>query len=216
MLNEVFGAGEYAEWPLVVLPRLIEVVSKAAREAEKDPPLAKPIHARLLGAIRAMDLQPVPLDLWGVACRGHSPLSPPSPDLAPHLRRPLGAEALKRLHVLVETLRDPAVGEVLRQRCLELGTGKVAVFLLVGFAAWAKYLMAGLLLKTPFRMEEFARKWTDAIGARVHGESPDESLRRLKEMDSGHAVGDLEEARRRRNDFVRRTEEGERRRQRHR
>jgi len=195
MLGEVFGAGEPLDWPSVVLPRLIERLGKELSDLEEKPPAAEHLYSWFCGALRPLDLEGPDREFWGLTCRGRTPAPPPSPDVAAILKKPLDEEALKRLGLLIVSIGDPVVGEIVRQRCVDRGTNLVAAAPFVAFAGWGEAMKVSLLLGSPSRLEEFARKWVAALGARIDGESEKESVKRLKDLDLGGAIGALERAR---------------------
>ncbi len=55
-------------------------------------------------------------------------------------------------------------------------------------------LTAEMVRSNAFRQEEFLRKWIHAMGGQVKGESSQESLRRMEQLDYRKAVKDFERA----------------------
>ncbi len=213
MLRELFGAGDRLDWPQVPIPRLVETLASAAREVESRPADREGLYIRVSEAWRAMDLEPPALAAWDAACRGKSGLEPATEEIAPTLRRALDEEGWKRLHLVVASLGDAAAWELVRQRAVEHGAGRVTSGLMVAFAAWTEKIRIAALLQNPFRVEEFARKWVDALGGRVQGESETKARKRLREVDSSRQLEGLDQAQRRR-DEERRQEELRRQRER--
>jgi hypothetical protein len=58
----------------------------------------------------------------------------------------------------------------------------------------AKLLTLELLLKSPFRLEELARKWVRSLGGAIAGEEEKESTARLARLDFGDVLKNLEAA----------------------
>lgn len=194
----MFGLEERLDWPEVVLPRLIDRLLTAAQAAREKPKGRQDLYDRVVEALRSMDLPLLEREYWQAVCAGKPREREKVPDdLRPCLEKPLNAEGWNRMRLLVGSLADPAIGELVRQRCLEKGVGWAAL-LFAGFAAWAVALRLEVLLATPYRLEEFARKWADALGAPIAGETAPQSMRKLKEMDYGGSLATLEGARRER------------------
>jgi hypothetical protein len=58
----------------------------------------------------------------------------------------------------------------------------------------AQLLSLELLLKSPFRIEELARKWVRALGGAFSGENAEDSDARVKRIDFGGVLKNLEAA----------------------
>lgn len=207
MLRELFGVEKVADWPGIDLPRLMGTLVEAARGVESKPADPEMLFTRLSDAFRAMDFDPPEEERWTEAWYGKSKVEPPSPEVAAKMKRVLGDEDWKRIHLLVETLQDKTIWELIRQRCLAWGSERVAVGIFVAFAAWADLLTVPLLLKSTFRIEEFARKWIDAIGGTVAGEKEKESEKRVRNLDYGKVLDNLEKAQKAREEHRKRLEE---------
>jgi hypothetical protein len=200
----MFGISKPAEWPGVDVPRLTAILSETLREGEPDADLE---FARLCDAFRAMDVDPPPFDRWSKPKAGT-----PSPEAAEKLKREMEEKDRVRLRLLVASLQERNLWEVIRQRALEWGAGRVATDLFVAFAMWSDLLTPELLLKSAFRVEEFARKWVDAVGASVAGEKLADSEKRLRNLDYGKVLENLEKAQKAREEHRKRLEEIERKR----
>jgi hypothetical protein len=124
-------------------------------------------------------------------------LVPPSPpafrELAARGKKPehrpqqLGAVA----HILSATSLRAATVEALAARPPADGAAALDAFL---DAIWP--LTAQLLLENPFRQEELLRRWIETWGGGIAGETPEESARRLDQLDYRKTLVELEKAER--------------------
>jgi hypothetical protein len=207
VLRELFGGGAAPEWSPVDLPRLSGTVLEAARAVESRPADREMLFIRLCDTYRAMDLDLPAEKNWEAQVSGKPKVWPPSELISAKLQRPMDDEAWKRLHLLVESLQDKSVWELVRQRCVEEGTERVTLCLFVGFAQWSELLTIELLLKSPFRIEEFARKWLDVLGGTIAGEDAKKSEKRLRDLDYGKVLENLQKAQAGRAEHQRRMQE---------
>ena len=199
MLRELFGVDKPAEWTPVELPRLLALLSEAARAVESRPPDPELLFARLCDTYRAMDFDP-PKEAWTLH-------PPPWPEVAEKLKRPFTEEDWKRIHLLVDSLGEKSIWELVRQRCVEWGTERTTALLFVAFAKWADLLTIPLLLKSVFRVEEFARKWVEVLGGAIAGEKEKDSHKRIRNLDYGNVLENLQKAQKAREAHRKRLEE---------
>ena len=101
-------------------------------------------------------------------------------------------ESWRRLSLIVRALRElPELAKeaapLLRQRTVQQAFFDFAV-------RDTQLLTIELLLKSPFRIEELARKWVRAIGGQIAGETQEESDARVKRIDFGGVLKNLEAA----------------------
>lgn len=207
MLRELFGPGPAPEWAPVDLPRLSATILTAARALESKAADPELLFVRLCDALRAMDLDLPSEEGWAAQTSGKPRLLAASEDVAAKMKRPLGEEGWKRLQLLVASLEDKGPWELLRQRCVAQGTEWTVLVLVVGFAQWADLLTVELLLKSTFRVEEFARKWLDALGGTVAGEDAKKSEKRLRDLDYGQVLDHLDKAQKARAEHQRKMQE---------
>lgn len=199
MLSKTFGIEDSGPPVAVNLLPLVEILRAAAREVESVPVDQDLVFARLCDAFRRLGCDPPGEAMWLSACQGVSRFRAPSDELSAAGRRTVQLHDWIRLHLLVESLREPALLELVRRRCREWPGEKVAVWTFLIFARWADRLTIDLLLKNPFRVEEFARKWVDALGGRIAGESPQKSEEQLQRLDYGKVMENLKKAKEARN-----------------
>lgn len=194
MLAKSFGIEDPGPPVSANLPRLVDILRAAARDVESAAADQDLVFARLCDALRHLDCDPPGEETWLSACRGVSRFRAPSDEVAAAARRILQLDDWRRLHLLVESLREPGISELVRRRCRDWPGEKVAVWLFLTFARWADRLTIALLLESPFRIEEFARKWVDALGGRVEGESVQKSEEQLRRLDYGKVLDNLKKA----------------------
>jgi hypothetical protein len=103
------------------------------------------------------------------------------------------AETWKRLAVLVRLFRETDCGAAVARCLQEQPLDPLAAF--AGFSVReAQLLTVELLLKSPFRVEELARKWIHVLGGVVQGEAEPESHARLERLDFGDVLKNLNAA----------------------
>jgi hypothetical protein len=121
------------------------------------------------------------------------------------------ADTWQRLTILVRLFCDTGAGAVV-SRCLkERAVPPLDAF--CGFCGReAKLLTLELLLKSPFRVEELARKWIYVLTGAVSGEAEKDSRARLERLDFGDVLKNLDAADRDRAARVRKLKELEERR----
>ena len=207
MLRELFGGGAAPEWSPVDLPRLMGTILEGARGVESKAADREMLFIRLCDVFRAMDLDLPGEEGWAAAVAGRPKLLPASEDVAAKAKRPLDDEGWKRLHLLVASLEDKGAWELVRQRCVAQGAEWVTLVLFVGFAQWTDVLTVELLLKSAFRIEEFARKWLDVLGGKIAKEDAKKSEKRLRDLDYGQVLGNLEKAQKARAEHQRKMQE---------
>ena len=168
------------------LERLTSEIRLAALDlGETEPALAA---ARLMDGLRDAGLPVPPLPTWAEAARE------------------LDRDAWQRVEVLTHLLRERELGPLVA-RALARDPAR-AWRVVPGFATReARLLTVELLVKSPFRVEELARKWVHALGGTIEGESPDESRRRMERLDFGGVLKSLEDAGRDREERMRKLQE---------
>ncbi|MBI3099239.1 MAG: hypothetical protein HYY93_13515 [Planctomycetes bacterium] len=209
-LREYFGFPKRLDSPAVVLPRLSGILVEAARGIEGREPDPELVFARLCDAFRSMPAEPVDDAVWKQAAAGRAAGPPPSEEVAEALKIAITKAGWRRLHLLVESLQDPAIHELVRLRTAERDPDRTAVLLFLAFANGTELLTIDLLLKSPFRVEEFARKWVAAIGGTVAEEPEKRSAQRLRNLDYGEVLGNLQKAQKQREEHHKRLAEIER------
>lgn len=101
-------------------------------------------------------------------------------------------EAWRRLAVVTRVFRDELAAEV--GACLRGDHERVMNAFFLFASRDTQLLTMELLLKSPFRIEELARKWVRALGGEITGETADESDARVKRIDFGGVLKNLEAA----------------------
>jgi hypothetical protein len=100
-------------------------------------------------------------------------------------------EAWNRMAILVRLFRDTALKDPITQAL----AGKPGADTFAGFCSgMARLLTVELLQKSPFRVEELARKWAHALGASIQGESAGESKQKMERLDFGGVLKNLQAA----------------------
>jgi hypothetical protein len=82
-----------------------------------------------------------------------------------------------------------------------------AVALLDGFFATIEPLTAEMIRSNTFRREEFLRRWIEALGGRIAGETPAQSQKRLVALDYRKTLAEFRKAESSRLEEARRREE---------
>lgn len=195
MLERSFGFPNRLDWPAVDLPLLQEKLDRSLRDPDAHRLHEEAVYARLRDVLEPMDLKPPDQSTWHKACTGRFDLAVVPWEKGKSSAKALDPDAWRRLRALVEGLTEPQTGEVFRQRCVDYTVGSVCTHLLPGFALWSEDLRMDLLSKNPFRVEEFARKWIDALGAAIAGETAAASEKRLREVDFSGSIARVERAR---------------------
>ncbi len=168
------------------LERLTSEIRLAALDlGETEPALAA---ARLMDGLRDAGLPVPPLPAWAEAARE------------------LDRDAWQRVEVLTHLLRHGELGPLVA-RALARDPARAWSVVPAFATREARLLTVELLLKSPFRVEELARKWVHALGGTIEGERPDESRRRMERLDFGGVLKSLEEAGRDREERMRRLQE---------
>jgi len=104
--------------------------------------------------------------------------------------RELDESAWQRLEILTRLLRESASRDRIHQ--LLAASNERALKVFPGFCRRdAQLLTLELLLKSPFRIEELARKWIAALGGTITGETVKESTARLERIDFGGVLKNL-------------------------
>jgi hypothetical protein len=199
-------AGARGQGPRVALAALVDQLGSLAavyEGCEIDPDL---VRARLADALRDAGAEPAPAaHVAGLFAR-------------------LDEQGGRRLAVLVEALRSPSMAGAVGSLCLlpsgtavgvagaaraagAAGAGgapasggpRGATALvergLFGLALATPLLTLSLVRQSPLRLEELARRWIAALGARVEGETPEASAEQLARLDYERLLGEAEQAR---------------------
>ena len=158
--------------PLTPLCDQLRAGALALSEQEVEPAL---VGARLMDGLRD---RAVPL---------------PAPEKWREESGALIAEEWARIEVLVRVLRESELGESIAA-CLREDAQRVIRAFPEFAARDAKLLTLDVMLKSTFRIEEFARKWVAALGAGIEGESDKDSDARSERLDFGGVLKNLKAA----------------------
>ena len=103
------------------------------------------------------------------------------------------AAAIARMQLLVRVFRESPSAAPVRKLLQQQPAAALEAF--TGFSIQeAQLLTLELLLKSPFRVEELARKWIGRLGGEVTGESQAESALKLERLDYGGVLKNLKAA----------------------
>ncbi len=102
-------------------------------------------------------------------------------------------EAWHRLEILTRAFRESTVAPLVVARLKAEPKRATAAFPTFCMRE-AQLLTRELLLKSPFRVEELARKWVFALGGEIAGESPSDSQRKMERLDFGGVLSNLKKA----------------------
>jgi hypothetical protein len=176
--ERLFGRkpSEPEERPRMELPALCEVLARrrpALERKEVEPAL---VRARLADFHRDQGLETLP------------------PETFRDLLGTLDREGLRRLALVTDALEAPAVDRVVAALARARGVETQVGMGFVGFAAMTPLLTLELLGQSPLRLEELARRWTQALGAGIAGETEKESAQRLERLDYGKLLEEAERA----------------------
>lgn len=101
------------------------------------------------------------------------------------------AEAWNRMAILVRLFRDTPLKDGIATSI----AAKSALETFGGFCSGLSQLLTiELLQKSPFRVEELARKWVHALDGTIAGETPAESRQRMERLDFGGVLKNLQAA----------------------
>lgn len=117
----------------------------------------------------------------------------PRPDVAEwgRITKGFDKEAWNRMAILVRVFRETP----LRDPIVQALAGKPGADAFAGFCSGLSQLLTlELLQKSPFRVEELARKWAHALGAGIAGETPAESRKKMERLDFGGVLKNLQAA----------------------
>lgn len=98
-----------------------------------------------------------------------------------------------RVEILVRLLRSAEFGPAVSASLLA-NPARILTAFPEFVSATAPLLTTDLLLKSPFRVEEFARKWIHELGGSIEGETEDESRDRMERLDFGGVLKNLKAA----------------------
>ena len=106
----------------------------------------------------------------------------------------LDKDAWRRMTILVRLFREsPLKDAVLAAVAARGPAGPIEAF--PAFAAGLSRLLSlELLQKSPFRVEELARKWVHVLGGTIAGETASESKQRMERLDFGGVLKNLQAA----------------------
>lgn len=115
---------------------------------------------------------------------------PPAADWAKNTKG-FDKEAWARMAILVRLFRETP----LREPIVKSIVASNATDVFGGFCSGLSQLLTvELLQKSPFRVEELARKWVHALGGSIKGESAAESRQRMERLDFGGVLKNLQAA----------------------
>lgn len=103
-------------------------------------------------------------------------------------------ETWRRLGIVVRVFREEPSLKREIDACLRAKPTAVSEAFFSFAARDTQLLSLELLLKSPFRIEELARKWVRALGGAVAGETAEDSDARVKRIDFGGVLKNLEAA----------------------
>lgn len=159
------------EWDLQTVTRRLSELTPALETKEVEPPL---VQARLADLYRALHREPLPPPEFDRAVDGLDP------------------ESWRRLALAVGTLDHPDIRSALAS--LRTTPAEQVRYGLVGTATSADVLTLSLLRQSDVRVEEFARHLADRLGVSWLGESPEQSKRRLHQIDYKRLIAEAAEA----------------------
>lgn len=157
------------------LPRLTEDLRLLALDLSGQEPEPELIGARLMDGLRDAGVTPL--------------VSAAFTEATSAFRTP----EWQRLDLLARTFRETAVKPLVAES-LKKSPERVAAAFLLFCTREAQLLTLELLLKSPFRIEELARKWVAALGGTIQGETEKESRKQLERLDFGGVLKNLEAA----------------------
>lgn len=155
---------------LAALTEEIRLATLDLAGREPDPAL---LAARLMDGLDDAGLPRPPSAEWTKATRGFN------------------KEAWNRMAILVRLFRETPFKDGIATSL----AGKPGAETFAGFCSGLSQLLTvELLQKSPFRVEELARKWAHALGASIAGETPAESRQRMERLDFGGVLKNLQAA----------------------
>jgi len=160
----------------------LELVALCQALARRRPSLERKdvepvlVRARLADFLRDQGLEPVPPEDFSALC---GPLTP---------------DAWRRLALVTGAVEEPTVGTVVGALAKTRGVLPLVREGFVEFAQEARLLTLELVGQSPLRLEELARRWLQALGAGIQGESPEESAQRLERLDYAKLLEEAERA----------------------
>lgn len=158
------------------LPKVQEALRALALDAWGEEVSRELVCARLMDGLRDAKIPPLSDRQVAEATKGYD------------------QEAWRRLAILTRVFREePAIGGEVT-KCLQADHERVLSAFFVFCTRDAQLLTLELLLKSPFRVEELARKWLRALGGGIGGETAEESDARVKRIDFGGVLKNLEAA----------------------
>lgn len=164
--------GQASSFDLGALCEHLRLAAHDLSDREPDPPL---VGARLLDGARDLDLAVPPSREWSEWVKA------------------LDRHGWLRLDVLVRVFRETPSGDAVGT-CLRADSARLRSAFPELCQREAKLLTVELLLKSPFRVEELARKWVHALGGTIAGETAKESAQRMERLDFGDVLKNLKAA----------------------
>jgi len=183
------------------LPALQARFAAAAARGAGRPPDPDLVRARLADACRDTGVTPVLPEVFDeLAPKAISDgpiliINPSLPERFDGLAQGLDDEALRRLALAVGAFDDEGVCKTLPHLPAIRNDGRRLVAVLRDLARETPLLTLELLRDSPLRAEEFARQFIARLGARVHGETAEQSKRRLERLDYERLLAEAEQAR---------------------
>ncbi len=177
------------EWDLRTMTQQLSELAPVLETKEIEPLL---IQARLADHYRELNLEPVP------------------PAHFDRLIHDLDPEAWRRFALAVGTLDHMDLRSTLASLTTTVDQQVKVGF--VGMATATDALPLALLRKSDVRIEEFARHFAGHLGVFWHGESAEQSNRRLQQLDYKRLLAEAEEAKKQaeeRMEYLRKKQEEE-------
>jgi len=168
-------------------------VPSEARPALELVPLCQAL-ARRRPALERKDVEPVLVRARLADFLRDQGLEPVPPEAFSALRGPLTPDAWRRLALVTGAVEEPTVGTVVGALAQTRGVLPLVREGFVEFAQEARLLTLELVGQSPLRLEELARRWVQALGAGIQGETPEESAQRLARLDYAKLLEEAERA----------------------
>jgi hypothetical protein len=165
--------GPKAEWDLPTIARLLGQLAPALETKEVEPSL---IQARLADHYRDIGLEPAPPSTFDAIVAG------------------LDAEAWRRFALAIGPLDHAESRAALAGLKMPVVQQVQAGF--VAMARQTDVLTLSLLRQSDIRIEEFARHLAVSLGVGWRGETPEQSMNRLHQLDYKRLLAEADEAKR--------------------
>jgi hypothetical protein len=178
LLDRIFGRGAPAEptaesppLPLIVVTTVFGALLESNAGQAADPDV---VRARLADTLRDLEVAPIDPDEFDALARG------------------LDDDGWGRLWLATVCARGDL--DVLGALVAARGVPAVVRDGFIGFAKSSPLLTMELLRQSSLRVEELARRWIAALGARVDGETPEVSRAALERLDYGRLLAEVDRA----------------------